>query len=278
MVMSNGKEDMLQDCLYRLKYHTPFEYDLVIVDDASEPAYKQENYPGATIVRMPKRSDCCNLRNVGMAMAQGEFVFWVDNDTMVGENWYKPLIEAMTDGVGLTGQEKDSRLIRKPFLPLDQTDAMTEYQFSYDYNHVNGECDFITSYCVLVRKVAYRPTHCYQMPTPCLDPELGAVVKASGYKVKVCENLNVNHLGSGTPRPNGRDYLHHLAENFTKWYRFWKPQSEKIWELYIPGNMIEYTHDANEGNRALSKGVHGDYDLDLYWTPENDDGSPITKE
>ncbi len=271
MIMSHGKEEMLQECLRLLKLHTPFEYDLVIVDDASEPAYKQEDYD-ATIVRMPKRSDCCNLRNVGMAMAQGEFVFWVDNDTMVGENWYKPLIDGMVDGVGLVGQKKDSRLIRKPFLPLTQSDCMIEDEFAYDYNHLNNECDFITSYCVLVRKSAYRPTHCYEMPTPCLDPELGAVVKASGYKVKVCDDLAVNHLGSGTPRPNGRDYLHHLAENFTKWYQFWEPQSSKVWELYGE-NKVEYQHNANEPNREASRNQHGDFDIDKL-PPVGEDGLP----
>lgn len=261
--MSHGKPEMLMECVDRLYKYTPFPFELVIVDDASDPRYEPEMFlRKATIVRMPKRSDCCNLRNVGMAMAQGEFVFWVDNDTMVGENWYKPLIDGMIDGVGLTGQMKDSRLIRKPFLPLTQSDCMIEYEFAYDYNHHNNDCDFITSYCVLVRKAAYRPTYCYTMPTPCLDPELGAVVKASGYRVSVVPNINVNHLGSGTPRPNGRDYLHHLAENFTKWYTFWEPQAEKVWELYS-GREVEFQHDANEPNRAQSRGQHGDLDLDL---------------
>lgn len=260
MVMSHGKEEMLSECISNLKKYTPFEYDLVIVDDASEPAYKQEDYD-ATIVRMPRRSDCCNLRNVGMAMSKGEFVFWLDNDCMVGEGWYTNLIEGMQDGVGLTGQKMDSRLIRKPFLPLTQSDCGIEYQFAYDYNHNNGECDFITSYCVLIRKQAYRPTHCYDMPTPCLDPELGAVVKASGYKVKVVDNINVHHLGSGTPRPEGRRYLLYLSRNFTKWWKFWESHADKIFELY-KGDCI-YDHDANEPYRQLSRNQHGVIDKEF---------------
>lgn len=255
MIMSNNKPEMLAECIANLKKYTPFEYDLVIVDDASEPAYE---IPDATVVRMPLRSDCCNLRNVGMAMAQGEFVFWVDNDCMVGEGWYTNLIEGMKDDVGLVGQKMDARLIRKPFLPLTQSDCMIEAEFAYDYNHANDECDFITSYCVLVRKEAYRPTHCYKMPTPCLDPELGAMVKSSGYKVKVVDNINVNHLGSATPRPFGKDYLYHLAENFTKWWHVWEPHSLRIFEIYKGGCIWE--HNANEPNREMSRNQHGDYD------------------
>lgn len=258
----NGLE-MLQKCIDLIVEHTPLDYEIVITDDASEDDYSKLNFhdkPHA-IVRMPRRSNCCNLRNVGMEMCQGEFVFWVDSDCFVGPNWYKPLVEAMGEGIGLVGQEKDARLIRKPFLPLDQADCMIEYEFAYDYNHLNREADFITSYCVLVRKAAYRPTHCWDMPTPCLDPELGAVVKAMGYKVVVCPPINVQHLGSSTPRPKGREYLYHLAENFTRWWGFWEPLAPRIFELYkdIP---VQYQFDASEQGRQASRNTHGDFDKD----------------
>ena len=259
MIMSHDNEALLKECVRRIKQFTPIEYELVIVDDASEVPYKAEDYE-ALIVRMPKRSNCCNLRNVGMEMCASDIVIWLDNDTMVSEGWYVPLLEAMKDPeVGLAGQKGDSRLIRKPFLPLTQAECMIEYQFAYDYNHLNNQCDFITSYCVAVRKSAYRPTFCYNMPTPCLDPELGAVVKVNGYKVVVTEKLNVEHKGSQTPRPQGKEYLHHLAENFTKWWSFWEPHKE-IFELYK--GECAYEHDANEPNRLASKNTHGDYDKD----------------
>lgn len=257
MVMSHNNHELLSECLARVKKYTPIEYKVVLIDDMSEPAY---NIEGVTIVRMPKRSNCCNLRNVGMEMSDTEVIIWLDNDTMVGDNWYKPLLETMEDKtVGLAGQKIDSRLIRKPFFPLSQSDCMIEYQFAYDYNHKNDECDFITSYCVAVRKDAWRPTHCYGMPTPVLDPELGCVVKVNGYKVKVCGNMNISHQGSQTPRPNGREYQFHLAEKFADWYRYWQPHASKIWELYS-GKPVEYNHDANEPNRNLSRNQHGDLD------------------
>jgi O-antigen biosynthesis protein len=257
MIMSHDNHEMLNECLHRVRAFTPVEHDIVLVDDASEPPYE---YSDMAIVRMPSRSDCCALRNAGMAMSKTDIVIWLDNDCMVSENWYVPLLETMEDPtVGLAGQNIDSRLIRKPFFPLNQSDCMIEYQFAYDYNHKNNECDFITSYCVAVRKDAYRPTHCYNMPTPCLDPELGCVVKVNGYKVRVCGKLNVNHIGTGTERPNGREYLFHLAENFAKWYRFWEPHKEKIWELYS-GREVIFNHNANESARELSRNQHGAVD------------------
>lgn len=263
MIMSNNNHEMLNQCLDNLKKFTPFPYDVVIVDDASDPAYEIE---GTTIVRMPKRSNCCNLRNVGMEMSQTEWVFWLDNDCLVYEGWHIPYLNKLEEDkdnkYGLIGQPKDARLIRNPFLPLTQADCMIEYEFAYDYDHNTRECDFITSYAVLVRKDAYRPTYCYGMPTPTLDPELGCVIKSQGYKVVVtAQDAPLHHIGTGTARPGGRDYLYTLRDNFTRWYKFWEPQAAKIWELY-KGKEVSYSHDFNEGSRHASYGQHGDLDLE----------------
>lgn len=262
MIMSHNAHDMLYECIARLRKFTPFDFDLIIVDDASDTAYDIED---ATIVRMPRRAGCCNLRNVGMEMAETDYVFWVDNDSFVGPEWTTQMIKVVENDpmVGLTGQPKDARLIRKPYLPLTQADCMIEYQFAYDFNHANGECDFITSYCVLVKKEAYRPAYSYGMPTPTLDPDLGAGVRVNGYKVKVTPNdIPVQHLGSATERPKGRGYLYDLKKNFTRWWEFWEPHKERIFELYIPGNEVIYQHDANEPMRSASRGQHGDLDLE----------------
>jgi len=231
MIMSNNKEDLLAQSLSLIKRYTPFPYELIIVDDSSDIPYKID---GATIVRMPRRSNCCNLRNVGMEMAKTDWVFWLDNDTFVGENWYRPLLDMIEKypKLGLTGQAKDGQLIRKPFLPITKEESMREAQFINEFKE-EGLCDFITSYCVLVKKEAYRPCYCYNMPTPALDPELGAGVKINGFEVRVVsENINIQHLGSQTPRPGGNNYQNYLIENFTRWFNFWEPHANKIFELY----------------------------------------------
>ena len=80
MIMSHNNHDDLGRCLAYLRTYTPFEYEVVVVDDASDEPYKIE---GATVVRMPRRSNCCNLRNVGMEMSKTDYVFWLDNDCFV---------------------------------------------------------------------------------------------------------------------------------------------------------------------------------------------------
>lgn len=227
MIMSHDNHALLEECITRIKLYTNFVYELIIVDDASEPAYNRKD---AVIVRMPRQSNCCNLRNVGMEMARGDLVFWLDNDTMVAPGWAEPLLKVMDDKkIGLTGQAQDGMRVRKPFLPLTHEECMHEAQF---IPYV-GACDYIVTYCVLMRKEAYRPTYCYGMPTPVLDPDTGAGIKMNGYRVHTAsQNINIAHLGSQTPRPGGIGYQQHLVENFTRWYTFWEPHAHRVFCNY----------------------------------------------
>jgi hypothetical protein len=101
------------------------------------------------------------------------------------------------------------------------------------------------------------------MPTPVLDPDLGAMVKSNGYKVVVTDsNCNVTHRGSSTARPGGRNYLYYLTRNFTRWWNFWEPQAAKVFELYS-GKPVQYRHDEMEISRSSSQGTHGDLDKDF---------------
>ena len=270
MIMSRNLSEMLQECVDKICTNTPLDFEFVIVDDASDEDYTKLNYHGKVVthVRMPKQSNCCNLRNVGMEMSKSKWVFWLDNDRFVGEGWYKTYLELVGDDtVGCIGQPKDARLMRKPFLPITQAEAMVEFQFAMDHNHANGEADFITSYCILVRKEAWRPTYCYGMPTPVLDPDLGANIKIQGYRVVVTSgNVNVFHKGSQTPRPGGLNYHHHLSRAFTKWWKFWEPHASTVFELYR-GIPVEHSHNANEPGRNGTRGEHDTRDVDYEEIP-----------
>jgi glycosyltransferase involved in cell wall biosynthesis len=228
MIMSHDNHELLNTCLKNIEAYTPIDKEIIIVDDASQPAY---DFP-YTVVRMPKRSNCCNLRNVGMEMATTDYVIWLDNDTMVGEGWYQPLIKELDNDkqLGMVGYHPCGRLIRKPFLPLSQDECMHEAQF-LEQTMPDGSCDFIVSYILAMRKDAFRPTYCYGMPTPTLDPEMGAMVKAQGYSVRAIQGGNHTHLGSATQRPGGNGYQLTLARNFYRWWKFWEPH-QNIFELY----------------------------------------------
>lgn len=266
MIMSNENRELLKECISRVRSTSPKEWEIIVVDDASNPPYTKEEIglsPTDTIVYMPKRSNCCNLRNVGMEMAKTDGVFWLDNDTMVSEGWWQPMVEKFKDDVGCVGQPKDSRLIRKPFFPLTQAQCMVEDQFSLDYNHLTGECDFITSYCILVRRKAYRPAYCFGMPTPMLDPDTGANIKINGYKIVVTDkDLPISHMGSQTPRVGGTNYHFYLSRNFTKWFKFWEPNAHIVFDLY-KGIPVEYSHNANEPGRTGRRANTDARDLDF---------------
>src|SRR5258706_2381803 len=89
MIMSHDNYALLEECIKLIRAHTPFPFELIIIDDASEPPY---SIPDVIMLRMPKRSNCCNLRNTGMEMATSDYVFLLDNVTISSTDCYMPVI------------------------------------------------------------------------------------------------------------------------------------------------------------------------------------------
>ncbi|MHB9131794.1 MAG: glycosyltransferase family 2 protein [Armatimonadota bacterium] len=57
--------------------------DIVVVDDASEDGtaeYVEAQWPQITVIRMPVRSGVTVTRNLGIANARGEFIYFLDDD------------------------------------------------------------------------------------------------------------------------------------------------------------------------------------------------------
>ena len=225
VVMAHNTYIMNQRFLKHLKKNTPFKYELVYVDDVStEPNIELFKSHGAKIVALSSRSTVPVGKNKGTEAASGEFIFWLDNDCFVGEDWYKPLVKKIEEdeNYGLVGQVKDARMIKKDFMKyMNQGDVMRDGQF-HQHETNNGFCDFFMGYCILFRKKAFSPTRDFGLPTPMIDPELGMNVKKNGFMVVVADkSVNVDHIGSQTPRPY--EYKHLLVEKWTEWWKDWEP-------------------------------------------------------
>jgi len=95
----NGK-DFLKPCLDSVLSAQYENLEIIIVDNGSTDesvAYIQENYgsiENLTIIKKGKNFGVPEGRNIGLKQARGEYVIFLDNDTIVDKNWIEGFLEA----------------------------------------------------------------------------------------------------------------------------------------------------------------------------------------
>ena len=93
-----GKE-ILDDCFDALKKTTYKNTEIILVDNATcdhSLEGVEAVYPDISIVRNEKNLGYAGGCNSGFRRAKGEFVIFLNDDTVVTENWLQPLVEQCT--------------------------------------------------------------------------------------------------------------------------------------------------------------------------------------
>ena len=106
--------DMTRDCLESLARHTtPGAIELVVVDNGSSDATRTELEPLGRalfgehfqLVRLDKNMGFAIGCNSGARAAKGDLVFFLNNDTLLTQNWLPPLIQGLraSPSLGMVG-------------------------------------------------------------------------------------------------------------------------------------------------------------------------------
>ena len=95
---------LTEQCLKSLRENTPGSYfDVIVVDNGSDDATRQECrhlgeqlFPHRfTYLRKPENLGFGQACNQGARYASGELLFFLNNDTLLTENWASPLLRAL---------------------------------------------------------------------------------------------------------------------------------------------------------------------------------------
>lgn len=93
---------MTLQCLQSVVRHTePGTYEIILVDNGSEPTHAElmadwvARHPQARLLRHPQNTQFAHGCNSGAALASGELIVFLNNDTQVTAAWLQPLVSAL---------------------------------------------------------------------------------------------------------------------------------------------------------------------------------------
>ena len=90
--------DVLSECIESLKKSTLPSFEIIVSDNASSDgsqAWIKENHPDIILLENDKNYGYAGGCNYGSDIAKGEFLLFLNNDTIQNPNWLQPLVDRM---------------------------------------------------------------------------------------------------------------------------------------------------------------------------------------
>ena len=184
-------------CLRSLGEHAgPAPFEVIVVDDCSNDATPEQlaQIDGIRVVRNEHNLGFIGSCNAGAALAQGEFVLFLNNDTVVSQGWLEALLACFAEeaDAGLVGAKlvyPDGRLQEAGGIVFRDGSGWNYGRFDnpndplYEYRR---EADYCSGAAILIPRALFEQLGGFDTrytPAYYEDTDLAFAVRAAGKKV-----------------------------------------------------------------------------------------------
>jgi len=268
-------------CLQSIVAHTPTLHEVIIVDNGSTdgtPEFLknwQVGHANCTVIRNETNRGFAGGNNQGLAVARGEFLLWLNNDTVVTPGWLEAMLAvyARHPETGLVGP-MSNRVSGPQFVReavYSNLDGMQVYAAQFTQANAGQSFEVVRAvgFCLLSTKAVVAKVGAldetfgsgnFEDDDYCLRTQL------AGFRIRVARDSFVHHTGSQTFAGEKIDYRSSMLRNWeifrTKWelpaeaslekgYPIPKRLPEKL-SLLLPLPKLASTH-VQEGSRWTEK-------------------------
>ena len=218
IVNYNGKE-LLEKCLESLSKIYFKDFEVILVDNNSTDSsleYVSKNYPSIIIIKLNSNKGFAEPNNIGSKIAKGKYLLFLNNDTIVTENFLSELINTME-------KETNIAICQSLLLKLDGSvdssgDFIDELGVVYSSKILPNNTRPISSAkaaSMLVKKDFFENIGGFddKFFATFEDVDLGWRAWIAGYKVVLNPNSIVYHLGGKTIESIKKEIAFHGFKN-----------------------------------------------------------------
>jgi GT2 family glycosyltransferase len=243
---------LTRQCLEALVASPPesAEVEIVVVDDASSDHTSEMlgGYEGRVrVVRNERNLGFAGACNHGAQNASGEWLVFLNNDTIPQPGWLDALVRYASgrDGIGVVGAKllfPNGRIQHAGVVFAKNLAPHHLYAgFPGDHPAVNKSRDFqvVTAACALVGREVFEDARAFDTAfvNGYEDVDLCLRLRRLGYQIHYCHESVVSHLESAT-----RDYLADPA-NFKLFLERWSGfVVQDDFRYYIEDGLIEISY------------------------------------
>ncbi len=242
LLLTYNNLNLTQMCLESILERTPLpDYEVIVVDNASQdgtPAFLEEYawaHPQVRAILNLTNTGFAHGNNQGAAAARGEYLVFLNNDTVVTGGWLGSLLRHLDDPrVGMVGPVTNSSG-NESRIKVDYTDVADMEAFARRYTLAHAgeafEIEMLPFLCVALRREVFEQvgplderfgTGMFE------DDDYALRLKEKGYKILCAEDVYIHHWGNASFSKLGQvEYRRLFEENRLKfeqkWDRAWLP-------------------------------------------------------
>jgi GT2 family glycosyltransferase len=218
-----NRADLTRQCLDALgDTVAPDVCELIAIDNHSTdetPALLAAHPLSPAVIRNDANLGFARACNQGAAAARGEFLLFLNNDTVPTPGWLEPMIEILRGdpGVAIVGSRllyPDSRLIQHAGVAFDAPVPFHLWcLFPADWPQANVQCDVgaVTAACMLVRRSVFHELGGFdeRYLNGFEDVDFCLRVVEKGHRIVYCPRSVVLHhesMSEGRSQHDGRNF------------------------------------------------------------------------
>jgi GT2 family glycosyltransferase/glycosyltransferase involved in cell wall biosynthesis/predicted Zn-dependent protease len=229
IILAHNQWDQTELCLKSIARHTPEPHELIVVDNGSSDETRTrlrsllKTKTNLKVIGNKANRGFAAGNNQGIAIAQGEYILLLNNDTIVTEGWLSHMIDIFKKfpETGIVGPM--SNYVSGPQLVPDVGYEKIEEidSFADKWKKENEAESFsihrVVGFCLLTKRDVIDRIGG-------LDEQFGSgnfedddfCLRASltGYRARVAQDVFIHHTGSQTFRGAGIDYQNSLLRNW----------------------------------------------------------------
>jgi len=210
IVISYNNPDITRNCLESIyKYSRYPNFEVIVVDNAStEDTLNylhsiEQHFPHLHIIYNRENAGFAKANNQGIKLAHGDYIIFLNNDTIVTNNWIASLVTHMESDsqIGLLGPVTNN-IGNEQKIPVDYQDINSMQQFAYEYtaahHHQLQPIKMLALFCAIARLSDLRQVDYLSEEYDVgmfEDDDLSQKFKAIGKKIIMADDIFIHHLG-----------------------------------------------------------------------------------
>lgn len=203
-----------KQCVESLFIHTKFEdFELILVDNGSIDGtieWIKEISKEHANIKYHINSQNMNFSfgcNQGSKIAQGEYLLFLNNDTILTPGWLQPMLDCFSQDpmIGVVGNKHlfpNSDMIFHCGGVVSNDKVLKHIYMGYNskssFANVDREYLYVTGACLITKKYIFNKIGGFdnEFINSCEDVDLCLKIKELGYKILYCSKSYIYHYGS----------------------------------------------------------------------------------